>query len=156
MFNYNYPTSKAFMQSLNLMQQSVEGEKSDALFYEWLINNIPTDSLTQEESKSIKDTIESIREDEKSHNKKFKIMYKQLTGLDAKPEETEFIPPKNFTEGILKALNGELNAVKRYREIMNGMPNLYYRDYVFNILTDKLRHANLYNYIYTTVLKNPK
>ena len=61
------------MQSLNLMQQSVEGEKSDALFYEWLINNIPTDSLTQEESKSIKDTIESIREDEKSHNKKFKI-----------------------------------------------------------------------------------
>lgn len=36
---------------------------------------------------------------------------------------------------------------------MGGMPNLAYRDMVFNILSDELRHANLYNYIYTTVLK---
>ncbi len=156
MFNYSYPTSKSFINSVNLMQQSVEGEKSDALFYEWLINNIPTDILTKKQSKSIKDTIESIREDEMSHNKMFKKMYKQLTGIDASPVEEEFIPPGNFTEGILKALNGELNAVKRYRQIMNGMPNLYFRDHVFNILTDELRHASLYNYIYTTVLDAQK
>ncbi len=43
------------------------------------------------------------------------------------------------------ALNGELNAVKRYRVIMGGMPNLAYRDMVFNILSDELRHANLYD-----------
>lgn len=156
MFNYNYPTSKSFIKSVNLIQDSVEGEKSDALFYEWLINNIPTDILTQKQSKSIKDTIESIREDEMSHNKMFKTMYQQLTGGEANPVETEFVPPENFTEGILRALNGELNAVKRYRTIMNGMPNLYYRDIVFNILTDELRHANLYNYIYTTILNNKK
>jgi rubrerythrin len=138
------------------MQQSVEGEKSDALFYEWLINNIPTDILTKKQSKSIKDTIESIREDEISHNNMFKQMYKQLTGVDASPVEEEFIPPEDFTEGILKALNGELSAVKKYRQIMNGMPNLYFRDNVFNILTDELRHANLYNYIYTTVLDAQK
>lgn len=156
MFNYNYPTSKSFIKSVNLIQDSVEGEKSDALFYEWLINNIPADNLTQKQVKSIKDTIESIREDEMSHNKMFKAMYKQLTGADATPVETEFVPPENFTEGILMALNGELNAVKRYRTIMNGMPNLYYRDIVFNILTDELRHANLYNYIYTTILNNKK
>lgn len=156
MFNYNYPTSKSFIKSVNLIQDSVEGEKSDALFYEWLINNIPTDILTQKQAKSIKDTIESIREDEMSHNKMFKTMYQQLTGVEANPTETEFVPPENFTEGILMALNGELNAVKRYRTIMNGMPNLYYRDIVFNILTDELRHANLYNYIYTTILNNKK
>ncbi|MDK2562556.1 ferritin-like domain-containing protein [Romboutsia sedimentorum] len=156
MFNYNYPTSKSFINSVNLMQQSVEGEKSDALFYEWLINNIPTDILTKKQSKSIKDTIESIREDEISHNKMFKQMYSQLTGIDAAPVEEEFIPPENFIEGIIKALNGELNAVKRYRQIMNGMPNLYFRDNIFNILTDELRHASLYNYIYTTVLDAQK
>ena len=156
MFNYNYPTSQSFMNSINLMQQSVEAEKSDALFYEWLINNIPTDILTKPQAKEIKDTIISIKEDEISHNKMFKKMYKQLTGMDAKPVEEEFVPPENFVEGILKALNGELNAVKRYREIMNGMPNLYFRDKVFNILTDELRHASLYNYIYTTVLDAQK
>ncbi len=152
MFNYNYPTSKSFIRSINLIQQSVEGEKSDALFYEWLISNIPTDTLTKKQAKSIKDTIVSIREDEISHNKILKAMYNQLTGEDANPTETEFVPPENFIEGIIQALNGELNAVKRYREIIAGMPNLYYRDIVFNILTDELRHANLYNYIYTTVL----
>lgn len=156
MFNYNYPTSKAFINSVNLIQQSVEGEKSDALFYEWLINNIPSDMLTKKESESIKDTIISIREDELSHNKIFKKMYRQLTGTDAKPEESEFIPPEDFIDGILRALNGELNAVKKYREIMNGMPNLYYRDKVFNILTDELRHGSLYNYIYTTALNIQK
>lgn len=156
MFNYNYPTSKAFINSVNLIQQSVEGEKSDALFYEWLINNIPSDMLTQKEAESIKDTIISIREDELSHNKIFKKMYRQLTGTDAKPEESEFIPPEDFIDGILRALNGELNAVKKYREIMNGMPNLYYRDKVFNILTDELRHGSLYNYIYTTALNIQK
>lgn len=156
MFNYNYPTSQSFMNSINLMQQSVEAEKSDALFYEWLINNIPTDILTKPQAEEIKDTIISIKEDEISHNKMFKKMYKQLTGMDAKPVEEEFVPPENFVEGILKALNGELNAVKRYREIMNGMPNLYFRDNVFNILTDELRHASLYNYIYTTVLDAQK
>ena len=44
---------------------------------------------------------------------------------------------------------GELNAVKTYREIMEGLPSLYHRDQVFNILSDELRHGNLYNYIYT-------
>lgn len=155
-YNYNYPTAKGFINSVNLIQQSVEGEKYDAMFYEWLINNIPVDTLTKDQVKSIKQTIESIRDDEIHHNKVFKKMYKQITGNDAMPEEKQFIPPANFIEGILMALNGELNAVKRYREIMDGMPNLYYRDKVFNILSDELRHANLYNYIYTTTLNAEK
>lgn len=156
MFNYNYPTSKSFIKAVNLIKDSVEGEKYDSLFYEWLINNIPTDILTKQQEKSIKDTIISIRDDELNHNKILKAMYKQITGEDAIPEEKEFVPPATFIDGILMALNGELNAVKRYRLIMNGMPNLYYRDQVFNILTDELRHGSLYNYIYTTVLNADK
>lgn len=153
-YNYNYPTPQGFMNAVNLIEQSVEGEKYDALFYEWLISNIPTDVLTSEQVKSIKDTLISIRDDEMSHNKIFKEMYKRLTGKEASPEEKEFIPPVSFVDGILMALNGELNAVKRYRVIMEGMPNLAYRDKVFNILSDELRHGSLYNYIYTTVLND--
>lgn len=151
-YNYNYPTPQGFINAVNLIEQSVEGEKYDALFYEWLINNIPTEGLTSKQAKEIKDTIMSIRDDEISHNQVFKEMYKRFTGKEANPEEKEFVAPASFVDGILMALNGELNAVKRYRVIMEGMPNLAYRDMVFNILSDELRHANLYNYIYTTVL----
>lgn len=153
-YNYNYPTPQGFINSVKLIEQSVEGEKYDALFYEWLINNIPTQGLTPEQVKSIKDTIISIRNDEMSHNKTFKKMYKRLTGKDATPEEKEFVAPASFVDGIIMALNGELNAVKRYRIIMEGMPNLPYRDIVFNILSDEIRHSSLYNYIYATVLND--
>lgn len=156
MSNYNYPTTKSFIRSVKLIRESIEGEQYDALFYEWLINNIPTDILTQQQSKSIRDTITSIRDDELSHNKMFKEMYKQITGEDVVPAEEEFVAPDTFINGIIMALNGELNAVKKYRQIMSGIPNLYYRDKIFNILTDELRHANLYNYIYTTVLTASK
>ncbi|MPM49408.1 hypothetical protein SDC9_96137 [bioreactor metagenome] len=153
-YNYNYPTPQGFINSVNLIEQSVEGEKYDALFYEWLINNIPAQGLTPEQVKSIKDTIISIRNDEMSHNKTYKKMYKRLTGRDATPEEKEFVAPASFVDGIIMALNGELNAVKRYRVIMEGMPNLPYRDIVFNILSDEIRHSSLYNYIYATVLND--
>ena len=33
------------------------------------------------------------------------------------------------------------------RAIMQGIHNLAYRDMIFNILSDEIRHANLYNYI---------
>ena len=61
MSNYNYPTTKSFIRSVKLIRESIEGEQYDALFYEWLINNIPTDILTQQQSKSIRDTITCLK-----------------------------------------------------------------------------------------------
>jgi len=147
-----YPTAKQFQQSVELIQSSVEGERADAMFYDWLVNNIPTQNLTQNEVESIRETIMSIKADELSHNSMFKNMYKQITKREAIVKDEMFIPPASFIEGINKALNGELNAVKKYRTIMEGLPSNYYRDKVFNILTDELRHGSLYNHIYTTVL----
>lgn len=152
MMNPIYPTARQFQQSVELIQGSVESERADAMFYDWLVNNIPTQNLTQNEVQSIRETIMSIKADELSHNNIFKNMYKQLTKRDAAVEEEMFIPPASFMEGIHKALNGELDAVKKYRIIMSGLPNNYYRDQVFNILTDELRHGSLYNYINTLVL----
>ncbi len=152
MRNQTYPTVKQYQEALNLIQSSVEGEKADAMFYEWLINNIPAKNLLPSEVQNIKDTIESIRNDELGHNVTYKNMYRQLAQKEPEVKEEKFIPPANFLEGIQKALYGELNAVKKYRTIMAGLPGNYYRDQVFNILTDELRHANLYNYINSTVL----
>ena len=81
----------------------------------------------------------------------YKNMYFQITGMKKQAEEETFIPPAGFKDGIADTMMGELNAVKIYREIMGGMPSVYYRDQVFHILSDELRHVSLYNYVYTVV-----
>jgi rubrerythrin len=131
---------KSFQDALNLIKQSAQGEREDELFYDYLISVAPS----QEE----KEIIASIRNDERKHNKMFKQMYRDLTGQDIPPVPEEgFEKPKSYTDGVKKALFGELAAVERYRDIRAGLPTRYYRDMVFEILTDELKHANKYNYI---------
>ena len=145
-----YPSTAQFKEAINLINSSIEGEKADAMFYEWLLQNIPTE-LEEAERMDIAQTIQGIANDEKLHNEIFRSMYRQLTGNEPIVEEEIFQPPANFTEGIIRALKGEVEAVRKYRKIMAGMPDNSYRDEVFSILTDELRHGILYNYIYTTI-----
>lgn len=151
MYNWIYPNPMQLQNSINLIESSVEDESSAAEFYQWLIDNIPTDNLSKRQVSKIKKIIESIRDDELSHNKSFKKIYTSITGKEALPQKESFIVPENFRVGIEDALDGELNAVKKYREIIEGLPSTYYRDKVFNILSDELRHSNLYNFIYTNI-----
>lgn len=146
----SYPTTAQYNEAIMLMASSIEDESADAMFYDWLINNIPN-NISLGQRRNIKETIEGIKADEQSHNKIFKGMYKQLTGKEATPEKGTFTPPKSFEEGIVKAIKGETEAVRRYRTIMAGLPDNSFRDPVFNVLTDELRHGILYNYIYSTV-----
>lgn len=150
----SYPTPEQTQEAIDLIEKSVESEAADAMFYEWLIGNIPK-NLNPMQQQEMREIIKGIRDDEMAHNKVFKTMYKQLAGREAEPEEEEVMLPGSFLEGISKALKGELNAVKTYRKIMAGLPNNSYRDSVFNILTDELRHGNLYNYIYTVTVSTP-
>ena len=53
----------------------------------------------------------------------------------------------NYRRNLKKALMGELDAVKRYRKIMAAMPDENKYAVVMEILTDEIRHANLYNYL---------
>lgn len=148
----SYPTEQQMQQAIDMIAASIENEKSDAMFYDWIKQNIPN-IINYEVKLEIEQIIDSIKNDELGHNQTFKMMYKQLTGKEApQPEEEMVTYPPSFIDGISKALKGELEAVKRYRTIMAGLPNNSYRDQVFNILTDELRHASLYNYIYTSVL----
>lgn len=131
---------KTLEEAVILVKNAVKGEKEDELFYDYLISIAPT----QEE----KDIITSIRDDERKHNKMFREIYKAFTGQEiTAPKDIEFKKPKSYIDGIKKALFGELAAVERYRDIRAGLPNRYYRDMVFEILTDELKHAAKYNYI---------
>lgn len=131
---------KSPQEALALIRQAVAGEREDELFYDYLVSIAP--------SNEEKEIILSIRDDERKHNRMFRIIYEDLTGqtLPA-PTGENFEKPSSYIDGIRRALFGELAAVERYRDIRAGLPNRYYRDMVFEILTDELKHADKYNYI---------
>ncbi len=142
--NYMYQgyDPEAFQKSLALMYEAVQGEKEDRLFYEYLLSIAPT--------QADKDIITSIRDDEIRHNSMFKNMYKYYTGQDVMDvSEEEFTKPASYEDGIQQALFGELRAVEKYRDIRKGLPDRHHRDVVFEILTDELKHASKYNFLYT-------
>lgn len=131
---------KSLQEALTLIKQAVSGEREDELFYDYLLSVAPS----QEE----KVIIESIRNDERKHNQMFHRIYQDLTGQTiTAPAVVEFEKPTTYMEGIRRALFGELGAVERYRNIRAGLPTRYYRDMVFEIITDELKHATKYNYI---------
>lgn len=131
---------KSLQEALPLVKQAVTGEREDELFYDYLISVAPS-----EEEKKI---IQSIRNDERKHNGMFRRIYQDYTGQSiVVPQDVTFEKPTSYIEGIRRALFGELGAVERYRDIRAGLPNRYYRDMVFEILTDELKHATKYNYI---------
>lgn len=144
--NKEMASYKTLQEALTLAKQAVQGEREDELFYDYLISIAPT--------KEEKDIIASIRDDERKHNKMFREIYYTFTGREIPPARNEeFTKPASYIEGIKKALFGELAAMERYRIIRAGLPNKYYRDMVFEILTDELKHADKYNYILNI---NPK
>lgn len=132
---------KTLDEALILVKNAVQGEREDELFYDYLISEAPS----QEE----KDIIATIRNDERKHNKYFREIYCYYTKQHIRvPIATDFQKPKSYIDGITKAEFGELATVERYRDIRAGLPTEYYKDMVFEILTDELKHANKYNYIF--------
>lgn len=130
-------------EALNDIKKAVQGEREDELFYDYLISVAPT----REE----KEIIASIRDDERRHNQMFRRIYKDFTGMDvvSMDEEKTFEKPESYLDGIKKALFGELAAVERYRNIRRALPMGPYRDMLFDIITDELKHASKYNYLFT-------
>ncbi|MHC0037531.1 ferritin family protein [Pseudoneobacillus sp. C159] len=135
-------SNQQLQQSIKLIVEAVKGEKEDQLFYEFLIQEAPT----QEE----KEMITTIRDDEAKHNRMFRQLYKELTKKELPSDVTEnFTPPASYLEGIKQALFGELKAVEKYRTIRSGLPKRQERDILFEIITDEIKHASKYNYLFT-------
>lgn len=129
-------------EALERVKEAVQGEREDELFYDFLISMAPT----VEE----KDIITSIRDDERRHNREFRKIYKDFTGMEIPMVEDEsFERPESYIDGIKKALFGELRAVERYRDIRKALGMGPQRDVLFDIITDELKHSSKYNYLFT-------
>jgi len=140
--NYQMNNSEQLQVALEGVKKAVQGEKEDELFYDYLISVAPTSGE--------KEIIGSIRDDERRHNELFRNIYGELTGIEVTSgEEETFERPESYIDGIKKALFGELRAVEKYRVIKRGLPMGHYRDILFDIITDELKHASKYNYLFT-------
>lgn len=79
----------------------------------------------------------------------FRNIYTQLTGQPpgAGEEGEGFERPATYLQGIEMALMGELQAFEKYRTIyLNITPK--FRDMIFEIMTDEIKHAAYYNWMY--------
>ncbi|MEF3307552.1 ferritin-like domain-containing protein [Paenibacillus sp. GYB004] len=127
-------------QALNLIKESVQGERNDELFYDELIQLAPNRQQAA--------MIEGIRNDERTHNQMFRDMYMALTGQTVTGISNEaYTKVQSYAEGLERALSGELAAVEKYRKIWFGLPAGIYKDTVFGIILDELKHADKYNYL---------
>ncbi|WP_352417471.1 ferritin-like domain-containing protein [Clostridium tertium] len=128
--------------ALDEIRKAVQGEREDELFYDYLISLAPT--------KDEKEIIESIRNDERKHNQLFRKIYKDFTGNDINTMNEENLKkPLSFIDGIRTALFGELKAVDKYKAIRRALPIGAYKDMLFDIIMDELKHASKYNYLFT-------
>ncbi|WP_111928552.1 ferritin-like domain-containing protein [Clostridium tertium] len=128
--------------ALDEIRKAVQGEREDELFYDYLISLAPT--------KDEKEIIESIRNDERKHNQLFRKIYKDFTGNEINTMNEENLKkPSSFMDGIRTALFGELKAVDKYKAIRRAFPIGAYKDMLFDIIMDELKHASKYNYLFT-------
>lgn len=138
---YEYVPIFAYPEALSLIAESVQSERQDELFYDYLLSLAPPGQ---------KEIIASIRDDERKHFSLFKQIYWEVTGQDIPPsQDTSFQRPENYCDGISQALFGELGAVEKYRKILFGFEYLPYRNMITEIYTDELKHATKWNYLYT-------
>jgi rubrerythrin len=136
---FDYPENLS--NAMELMQQALNGEVEDQMFYMWLISNAPS-----EEERQI---IGSIRDDEMGHFELFRQIYYDLTGMSLRQNSEEtFMEPESYCEGLARAIIGEQNAVREYRKILYAMQSRIHINMLIDIITDETRHGILYNYLF--------
>ena len=128
----------SMVEALNLIKDAVEGEAEDRMFYDFLINSAS--------SRKDKEIIKGIRDDEIKHAKLFRQLYYEYTGKVIGPkQDVQFERPETYCAGLIKALMGEQNAVRKYRKILFAMKERSHINILTEIITDEIRHATLYN-----------
>lgn len=137
---YSYPQN--LYTAFQLIKESVVDEYEDSMFYNYLISIAPT-----QEDKNI---ITGIRDDEIKHAGLFREIYYELTGqMLPQPRNGEFTKPASYCQGLKKALLGEVAAVERYRRILYALQDRRQINMLTEIITDEIRHASLYNFLYS-------
>lgn len=134
-----YPA--ALEKSLYLIRQTVQEKNSDMLFYDFLVSRSPNPKQ--------KDVLQDIRDEASKHFELLNQIYWELTGQEIKVIETdEFKKPRSYIRALEIGLMNALENVDKLRAIRQGLPFRKYCDMVFVVLSDQLKNASRYNYLF--------
>lgn len=137
--------------TINMIGDAIVTKERHLQFFQWLIDHVmiselsPIPSLSLSEAKEIIILLEYIRDEELKHLNLLQNLYFRLTGSYPSIYDGVFYPPVNLTAGLENALMENLDSVKKYRLIMNGLSSSSDRSAISSIISDELNHANLYN-----------
>ncbi|WP_024620468.1 ferritin-like domain-containing protein [Metaclostridioides mangenotii] len=146
-----YPDTNQLQNTINMIGESIISKEKHLQFFQWLIDHVmiselsPIPSLSLSEAKEIIILLESIRDEELKHLVLLQNLYFRITGSYPSVYEGVFYPPVNLTDGLENALMENLDSVKKYRLIMNGLSSSSDRTTISSIISDELNHMNLYN-----------
>jgi rubrerythrin len=130
-------------ETIKYINNALEGETEDKVFYEQLIKDASNDFE--------RDIIKGIRDDELKHYKMFRQLYYELTGqMPVSQQNYSIDTVNNYEEGLKKAILGEQKAVESYRKILFLLQDKYQTDKIVEIITDEIRHGILYNLLFSS------
>lgn len=134
--------------ALPLILEAMKDERSDEQFYDYLAKHAP--------SRQDASMIEAIRNDERKHREMFRQIYSGLTGqlMPAADSGEPFEAPSSYQEGLTRAIMGESGALELYRRIFFAVPGELYKNMLFEIMTDEIKHGIRYNYLYAKLKKD--
>lgn len=136
----NYPCTYAQIipMEIKLIRDAVLGEKKDQMFYDYLISIAPT----QEN----KDVIIGIRNDEMKHLALLRQIYYDLVGqMISSVQNCEISMPASYCQGLQNAMIRELRAIEKNRKILFALKCKKHINMITEIISDELKHVNLYN-----------
>jgi len=154
--NLNVPTNtpwpidfqdKSTQYNLNKLiasvKDSVGNEAEDEIEYNKMAKLAPNDEQ--------REIINAIKENEMIHNKIFRKIFMELTGVVLPTTNVTNMPDEknsmNYADMLKNAMFGEFKAVERYREMLAYAPNKAIYDMIMYVMTDEINHAIKYNYL---------
>jgi hypothetical protein len=151
MFEGVYRDTDQLQDTINMIGESITSKERHLQFFQWLIDRVriselsPIPSLTLSHARQVITLLEFIRDEELKHLYLLQNLYYGLTGSYPPVYEEVFYPPYNLQAGLENALMENLESVKIYRLIMNGLSSSSDRDVISSIIFDELHHVDLYN-----------
>nr|WP_312214129.1 hypothetical protein [Clostridioides sp.] len=160
MYQNIYPNPTHLQNSIDLIEDAINYMEQDLHLYNWITERIPISvfqtlpSPNAEEIYDILEILEQIRNDLVNNSNLLKEIYYELTGTYANLDQGYyFVPPRDLFTGIYSAIMKTTKYVKLFETIMFGLPNFYYRDKLFSIISDELNNGTLLNYVFSKLIR---
>lgn len=127
---------------LHNLYEAIVGEATAIDFYYRLLREAPNELH--------REFIEHAYKDEMEHLEAFTRLYCYFTGY--KPQYT--ITPvqyRSYREGLLLAMQDELEAAEFYRDFIISSTDQLVRDTFFMAMTDEMEHATRFGFLYNSL-----